>query len=150
MKRAIPLVLMLIVVFLAIAVQAAAKRPSTPVTAQIDVNRQTDEQGAVTVFVIPPNFTTPGGTLDFDVSISTHSVELDMDLAALSTLTTSTGLEVKAISWDAPRGGHHVSGKLSFPLSVNGTSLADQSGSLILTIRDVDAPARIFKWDIKQ
>lgn len=107
-----------------------------------------DEQGAVTVVVEPINLDSPGETLDFEVSMDTHSVDLSMDLTALATLTTNTELTASAVGWDAPRGGHHVSGKLSFPASVNGISLLQGATELILTLRNVDAPERIFKWEL--
>lgn len=151
MKRSIPLVLILSIILLGIAVQSTAQRPAAQPQAQgpFEASSQTDMQGAVAVEVTPLNFAASAETLDFDVKMNTHSVDLDMDFAALSTLTTSSGLAVKAIAWDGGRGGHHVSGKLSFPAIVDGARLISQSKSLVLTIRDVDAPERTFKWEIK-
>jgi hypothetical protein len=74
-----------------------------------------DQQGAIIMEVTPLNLGTPAETLDFDVVLNTHSVDLSMDLATLSTLTTDTGITIQATLWDAPRGGHHVEGKLIFP-----------------------------------
>ncbi len=104
----------------------------------------------VTVTVKPLDLVNPGDTLDFEIGMNTHSVGLDMDLATLATLTTNTGMTEKATVWDAPRGGHHVSGKLSFPSLVNGTSLLKGTTELTLTIRNVDAPERTFKWELSQ
>lgn len=106
-----------------------------------------DEQGAVMVEIIPKNLNNPAHTLDFDVRLNTHSVDLSMDLAELATLTTDTGLSVQASSWEAPAGGHHVSGRLSFPSSVNGVALLDGVRKLTLTITNVDAPVRVFTWE---
>ncbi len=60
---------------------------------------RTDGQGAVEVEVTPSNLTNPGETLDFEVGLNTHSVNLNMDLATLATLKTDTGFSVNASSW---------------------------------------------------
>ncbi len=109
---------------------------------------RTDEQGAVTVAVTPLDLNGSGETLEFDVAMSTHSVDLGMDLADRSTLTTDSGLTVAAITWDAPGGGHHVSGTLIFPASMEGKSLLEDATQVTLTIRDVDAPERVFVWNV--
>ena len=108
-----------------------------------------DDQGAVTLVVTPLNLNNPGETLDFDVAMETHSVDLSMDLAALTTLTTDTGRSVQATRWDAPRGGHHVAGKLSFPANVDGMSLLEGAAKLTLIVRDVDASERAFVWELR-
>jgi hypothetical protein len=54
---------------------------------------RTDTQGAVEFVVTPPDLDVPGETLDFDVSMNTHLVDLGWDLASQSTLSTDTGLE---------------------------------------------------------
>ena len=107
-----------------------------------------DEQGAVTVEVTPANLAEPGEALEFEVELNTHSVDLSMDLAALATLTTDTGKTIQAIKWDASKGGHHVSGKLIFPTTVDGQPVLDGTKKLTLTIKDLDAPERIFSWDL--
>lgn len=129
---------------------AAVLQPTTPTadsSSTVDLAR-TDEQGAVVITITPLNLNGPGQTLDFEVAMNTHSVNLSMDLAKLATLTTDSGLTAQATQWDAPNGGHHVTGKLSFPVSVNGTSLLSKTTQLTLTIRDVDARERTFKWEL--
>ena len=123
--------------------QEPASNPSSDLT-------RTDEQGAVVVAVQPLNLESADQTLDFEVNLNTHSVDLSMDLAGLATLTTNTGITASAVAWDAPQGGHHVSGKLSFPASVNGTSLLENTTELTLTIRDVAVPERIFQWEFSK
>ena len=66
-----------------------------------------DEQGAVVIEITPLNLDTPMETLEFDVAMNTHSVDLSMDLALLSTLSTDTGVTIQAAKWDATPGGHH-------------------------------------------
>lgn len=110
---------------------------------------RTDGQGAVTVEVTPENLNNPGNLLTFDIGMDTHSVDLNMDLATLATLTTDNGRAVQATEWKGPGGGgHHVSGKLSFPTSVNGGPLLEGAKKLTLSIRNVDAAERVFVWDL--
>ena len=108
-----------------------------------------DEQGAVIFEVTPLNLGTPGDTLEFDVAMNTHSVDLSMDLAQLATLSTDSGVTVQASKWDAIPGGHHVEGKLIFPSAQNGTSILDGASKLTLTIVNVDAASRVFEWELK-
>lgn len=108
-----------------------------------------DEQGAVIVQVTPINLGMPADTLEFDITLSTHSVDLSMDLAVLSTLTTDAGISIQPTGWDGPRGGHHVQGKLSFPAIQDGKSILEGTNKLTLTITDVDAPSRVFEWELK-
>lgn len=112
-----------------------------------DGQAQQDAQGAVEVAIIPLNLNNPGGTLDFEVSLNTHSIDLSMDLAALATLVTDSGKTVQASLWDAPLGGHHVSGVLSFPADVDGASFLEGATRLTLTLSGLDVPERVFNWD---
>ena len=118
-----------------------------PEPTQSDLTR-VDEQGEVVVSVTPLNLDEPGDALNFKVSLETHSVDLSMDLAALSRLTTENGNSVTPLIWDAPMGGHHVSGTLSFPALSEGISILDGARTLTLTMKDVAAPERIFIWEL--
>ena len=121
--------------------------PTQTVEPQPDLTKS-DAQGSVTVEVKPENLDKPGDALIFDVSMNTHSVDLGMDLTQLAVLTTDTGKTVQALKWDAPRGGHHVAGKLSFPAALDGKKLLDGASSFTITINNVDVPARIFTWQL--
>jgi len=109
----------------------------------------TDKQGAVTVEVMPLNLGELGETLDFRVAMNTHSVELDMNLAEQATLSTDTGLTISPVTWDAPTGGHHVTGTLSFPATFDGAVVMDGVTELTLTLRNIDVPERVFVWALK-
>lgn len=109
-----------------------------------------DEQGAVTFEITPSDLNSSNDALIFEVSMNTHSVSLDMDLAQLSELSTDTGKSVKGMQWDGPKGGHHVSGQLVFQTIVDGENILTDAKSVTLTIRDVDAPSRIFSWQINK
>ncbi len=116
--------------------------------ANVSVTR-IDEQGAIIIEITPLNLASPTDTFEFDVVMTTHSIDLSMDLATLSTLTTDTGVSVESTLWDAPRGGHHVEGKLIFPATKDDKSILEGATKLTLTITNVDAPTRIFEWKLK-
>lgn len=110
---------------------------------------QVDEQGGIVVVSVTPlNLDQQADTINFDISLETHSVDLSMDLAELSTLTTDTGKSIKPTIWDAPMGGHHVAGTLIFPSLSNGISVLDAAKRITLTIKDVAVPERIFIWEL--
>ncbi len=111
---------------------------------------RTDDQGMVSFSVTPVNLSSPGNTLDFEVSMNTHSVNLDMDVASLAALTTDKGITVQGTSWDGSSGGHHVSGTLSFPAGVAGKSILDGASTLTLTIKNIATPERMFTWNLNK
>lgn len=134
----------------AASTQISAAQPAQPTAARaIQLAELSDNQGAVTVFVKPLDLSSSQDKLSFEVALDTHSIDLSMDLAALATLATDTSQSVQAIVWDAPLGGHHVSGTLSFPASLEGKPILDGASRLTLVIKDVDAPERVFAWDLK-
>ena len=108
-----------------------------------------DQQGAIIIEITPLNLASPTDTFEFDVVMTTHSIDLSMNLATLSTLTTDTGISVESTLWDAPLGGHHVEGKLIFPATKDGKPILEGATKLTLTIIKVDTPTRIFEWDLK-
>ena len=127
---------------------ASATSAAAPLALPADLPRS-DSQGSVEFVVTPLNLSQPGATLDFDVSMNTHSVNLAWDLAAQSELTTDTGREVKGQKWPVS-GGHHVDGTLTFPSqTTDGTPLLAGAKKLTLTIQDAGAPERIFEWDFQ-
>jgi hypothetical protein len=158
MKRFLIPSLLILTLILAACSATPAPLPSdaapSPVSSgdsatQFDSAMRTDEQGAIIFEVTPLNFNAPADTVEFDIALTTHSIDLSMDLAILATLATDTGVTVQATLWDAPRGGHHVEGKLIFPASVDGKSILDGATKLTLTIVDVDAPSRVFEWSLQ-
>ena len=128
---------------------AADPASSGDSAAQFDSAMRVDQQGAIIFEVTPLDLTTSAETIEFDIILTTHSIDLSMDLAPLATLTTDTGVTVQATLWDAPRGGHHVEGKLIFPATVDGQSVLASATQLTLTIINADAPSRVFEWELK-
>lgn len=113
---------------------------------------QVNTEGAVSIKVTPINLEGSGGTLEFEVALNTHSVDLSFDLAALAVLRNDRGDEVAGAAWDGGRGGHHLSGRLSFPTrDGRGNPLvAADTRYIKLLIRDVaGVPERVFRWELK-
>jgi hypothetical protein len=86
----------------------------------------------------------------FDVTMDTHSVDLDgYDLEELAVLRNDRGKEVRPSGWDAPKGGHHREGMLTFPEKTpDGSSIfGSETREIELIIRDVaGVPERKFEW----
>jgi hypothetical protein len=86
----------------------------------------------------------------FRIAMDTHSVELDdIDLRTLASLRVD-GIEVQRLDWDAPKGGHHRDGTLTFPVTrADGAPLIEpDTMSLELVVRDAaGVPERIFQWN---
>ncbi|SRR6266571_418711 len=110
---------------------------------------QTSERGQVTIKV-----TWQGRNAGpvFTVAMDTHAVDLDgYDLRQLAVLRTDWGQEIQPSGWNAPTGGHHRSGTLSFPsILADGTPLiGPKTRSLELVIRKVaGVPERTFRWTL--
>lgn len=108
-----------------------------------------DSQGAVIVSVKPYNLKSSQKSLSFQVAMDTHSIDLSMNLVDLATIYTDTGLKVPALNWDAPSGGHHISGTLTFPAFLDDKPILDGAAKLTLVIKGLDVPERVFSWDLK-
>jgi hypothetical protein len=108
---------------------------------------QTNEGGKVTIAA-----TWQGSDTEtvFKVAMNTHAVDLDgYDLKQLAVLRIDGKAEIRPISWEAPKGGHHRSGTLTFPaVDADGRALITSSTRTIeLVIRDVAGVSeRIFTW----
>ncbi len=106
---------------------------------------QAKEEASVTVTVTPLNLADPSAaTLDFEIALDTHSVDLAYDMMAIATLRNDAGQEVQPMNWNGPAGGgHHMSGTLSFP------QMKDRGKSLTLILRGVSSvPERAFVWNV--
>lgn len=159
MKRFITLIFLILTLFItACASATSSPLPTQPqpdpastnsASPEFDLATRMDDQGSIIFEATPLNLNQTGESLKFNIVLSTHSIDLSMDLAATATLSTDTGATVKSTLWDAPRGGHHVEGKLIFPATQDGKSILEGAGKLTLTITNVDALTRTFEWELK-
>lgn len=114
---------------------------SSPIPSAQAGEEQQHEAGAVTV--VGAWLT---GTSSVRIALDTHSVDLDgFDLKALARVRLDGGSWVAPTAWDAPKGGHHRSGTLTFgslePQALAGARLVE------LEIRDVGAPLHLLRWE---
>jgi hypothetical protein len=103
---------------------------------------QTQESYEGRVMVeVTPLAVTPDQPWQFEVSLNTHSVALDHDIAASTVLLAADGSELPALQWQgAGPGGHHRSGILLF------TPPVPAPDSITLKMRGVAAEERVFTW----
>lgn len=105
---------------------------------------KSDDQGAVTVEVRPIDLSPNSQVWKFEVTLNTHSVELDDDLVAQSVLVDDLGKVYRPLSWEGdPPGGHHREGVLTFQ------PITPLPFRLELHIRNVGTiNNRIFTWQM--
>ena len=127
----------------------SAGAPSSTSPAASGAGTQTSEGGNVTVKVTWQGTAT--GPV-FTVAMDTHSVDLDRyDLRQLAVLRTDQGQEIQPTGWDAPKGGHHREGTLTFPATTADGQpfLGPNTRSVELVIRNVaGVPERILRWTV--
>lgn len=104
---------------------------------------KTEEQASVTVVVTPLDLSSQSAEWKFDITLSTHSVELDQDMIEVAILTDDSGKEHSPARWEGtPAGGHHREGVLVFsPITPTPKSVELK----IIGIADV---IRILKWEL--
>ncbi len=108
---------------------------------------RTNDEAMVTVAVTPLNLgDKSAATLDFDIALNTHSVDLGYDLTQIATLSSDAGEQVQPTKWNGPTGGgHHRKGTLSFP------QLKSRGQMLTLTLRGIaNVPERTFTWKVNE
>ncbi|MBI2609558.1 hypothetical protein HYW53_00070 [Candidatus Giovannonibacteria bacterium] len=110
---------------------------------KIELETKTDEQKDVTVTVTPVDISEKSEKWKFNISMSTHIVELSQDMVLNSMLMDDRGKEYAAIQWEgAPPGGHHREGALIY------NAIKPVPKSIELRIADVGGVIRTFKWSI--
>ena len=139
---AIVLALALLVVGCAAPPPAESNGFDTPQNGAV----QSSSAGSVTIDV---EWTDTGASfITFNVSMNTHSVELDdYDLGKLIVLRDDDGNEYLPLSWDSAPGGHHRQGTLTFTLPE--TLSQGTAKYLEMVINDVAGIAeRVLIWQL--
>jgi hypothetical protein len=94
---------------------------------------KTAQVGGVYVSVTPLNLTERGSaTIDFTVALETHSGSLP-DVLNSASLIRQGGGETQPLTWSGGKGGHHLSGKLSFPGAGRG-----KDGVITMVLKRLD------------
>ena len=106
---------------------------------------QSSEDGGVTIAVKPVDVSAKAATWSFQVSLSTHSQDLNDDLVRTAFIVDRVGnRNALPTGWkgDAP-GGHHRKGVLSFK------ALAPLPAAIELRIQRAGEKApRVYRWDL--
>jgi hypothetical protein len=153
LARGIALVALAVIVRVALGfwntLSPAQPADSAPAAAVSDTLTQTNEGGQVTIKATWQGLS--AGPV-FDVVMDTHAVDLDgYDLTQLAVLRIDGGREVQPAGWDAPKGGHHREGTLTFPTTAADGSplIAPGTRTIELVIRDVAGVSeRVFRWTL--
>lgn len=88
---------------------------SVPVVFSAGLER-TAETGGVMGSTKPLNLADPNAsTISFEVALNTHTFPLNFDMAKIARLSDGKKLSEPATAWSGGKGGHHLSGTLSFP-----------------------------------
>lgn len=148
--RNAPAVVAIVLALVAAGCGAATGSPSpsalpTPSATQAGFEpTQRDDGGEVTVEV---TWNGPVAGAVFEVTLDTHSVDLDpLDLTD-AVLTNDRGETLGATAWEAPKSGHHREGRLAFEGDAS-KFLAD-TGFIELKISSVGAvPERVLRWEV--
>lgn len=103
-----------------------------------------ENDGGNVKIIITPKTLTVGEKPSFDVVFETHSVDLNFDVAQISSLVDDNGNIYSNPNWNGSGpGGHHRSGTLSFD------SILTQTAYVELIIKNVAGVAeRKFKWNL--
>jgi hypothetical protein len=107
--------------------------------------KQTAEMGGVTVSVTPLNPAEVGAaTIDFQISMDTHMGALPSNMLTFAKFVGEGGEEILPSTWSGGKGGHHLSGRLSFPAAGSG-----ERGVLTLVLKSVDGRNDMrFEWRV--
>lgn len=125
------------------AVSAPVSSPGESASAASDSTR-TSEGGQVTAVV---NWTGPDTGAVFEVTLDTHSVDLDaLDLSD-AILRNDRSETLPAQPWAAPKGGHHREGALRF--EGDPAPFFDGAKWVELILSGIgDLPERTLRWEI--
>lgn len=135
-KLMLPTTILLVVflgwVFIA---DSSSKQPITESSSAVNsFSPKSGEMGAVRVEVAPLTAST------YEITLNTHSVDLDFDFKEIVTLVDNNGIKYQPVSWSGDRGGHHLNGKLQF------STIDPRAKSITLTIRDIEDEVLSLEW----
>lgn len=125
-----------------------ASPPSPPTNANLPTNGLVQSTNSKAVTIEVKWLGLRESVLAFDVSMNTHSVDLDSyDLGKLTVLKDDAGNEYRPVDWDSAPGSHHRSGTLAFP--VPDSISQGKAQYLKMLIRNVDGvKEQVLKWQL--
>ncbi len=135
------ILIIILAVFGFLAIKNKSISKETPVSGSdtISLQPQINDEGGVSIEANPVNFDINNPR--FQISFTTHQGDLDFNLTDIATLIVDGEKEYLPVQWDGGRGGHHLSGILSFP------ALSKNIKNMKLVVKDVyGIAAREFFW----
>lgn len=105
--------------------------------------RKTAEVGGVVVSatLLQP-VESRAATIDFQLIMNTHMGSLPTNMLEAAKLIEQGGRAISPSAWTGGKGGHHLSGKLSFPADA-----ASPGGTYTLLLQDIDGQNDLrFEW----
>ena len=108
---------------------------------EIEYASQKKQMGEVEVEVLPLQLYS-GAPVVFELSLDTHSVDLDYDFRKISNLKDNFGNNYNVVEWGGGSGGHHLKGELTFE------KLKGNVGSIVLNLDSIGGIKEKFKWQI--
>jgi hypothetical protein len=110
----------------------------------VSLSTKENREGPVRVSVTPQNLSKAADAWRFEVSFSTHVVELTEDIVAVASLSDGKSAVERPTAWDGdPPGGHHRKGVLVF------NRFDRMPETITLHIRQVGGIAdRSFTWNL--
>lgn len=110
---------------------------------QKQLEPQTNQAGGLNITAMTIN-TSGRQNATFELVFDTHEGDLVFDFTSQAVLIVNSNREYQPISWDGGSGGHHLSGKLTFP------PLPKAAKTMKLVIKDFSGvKERIFSWQLK-
>ena len=109
-----------------------------------DPATQRNEGGQVTAVA---TWTGPAVGVVFDITLDTHSIDLDQLDLVDATVRNDRGETLTARPWAAPAGGHHREGILTFDGNAEKFLAGAQWMELVL-VGVGDVPERTLRWEV--
>lgn len=142
MKKIVAL-LFIVFSFVLLTFLLTAKKPNNNqvVSGSPQYKTLENSEGEVVVEVRPISLSSKEN-IRFNISLNTHSVELDKNLKDISVLVDDKGNEYKPVMFSGGESGHHIEGELVFP------KLLQNASKVTLTIKGIAGIDRAFRWDL--
>jgi len=112
------------------------------VTGSPDKLQEVVKQAGAVEIKVKPSQLEVGKNILFTVTLDTHSVELSYDLAELAYVEDNLGNKYEPESWSGGKGGHHLSGELTFG------KLKSKANGIKLNFEGIENEEVFFEWEL--
>lgn len=135
-KVMIPLTLLLLVILGWMFISTSNEQSTAESTPQMNFyESKSGEMGAVMVEI------TPVSPSKYEITLNTHSVDLDFDFTSIIRLEDDLGNVRTPKSWSGSSGGHHLTGTLEF------SDINSDMVSATIIVSEIEDEVLSLKWD---